>query len=228
MKSRTFMNIPRCKGLMRNAIDIFELVLSGMIVLFGLVRRIAAVMMALLKKAAVIPVIWKTWAFRGENSDLGQTRALGISVLNTDKHHPDLRIFDYISHLALKFLFEAQVEAWISNTIMVGTGEFTDITVKTLKRVRAFISNATPEALQVGENKDFIRVADAMSVAEHRKHASMIAPTTEYIESLRCRAFNSSISMLAISKSPKSSRGFLLTGTQRYGNRNHPCSAKGM
>jgi hypothetical protein len=88
-----------------------------------------------LKPTVVISLMYETWEFREEDLDLHECWKNGIPVLGTNEHHEVLRIFDYIGHLCLKILLEAEIEVFRSKIVLVGDNDFGRNIVETLSTV---------------------------------------------------------------------------------------------
>lgn len=145
----------------------------------GFVRPLDADFLCRLKRGAVIPLMWETWEYRAEDLDLAECRRLEIPVLGTNEHHPDLRIFEYIGHIALKMLFVAEIEVFRSRVVVVGGGEFAEQAVAALSNAGAqvtHIDTGVPEALASAVSKSGLRQADAVVVIEHRSRRMLIGP----------------------------------------------------
>jgi hypothetical protein len=143
----------------------------------GFVRPLNAAFLDQLKKTAAIALMWETWEFRPEDMDIEKCRQLGLAVLGTNEHHPDLRIFDYIGYIALKLLFEAGIEVLDSRVAVLGRGEFADQVLQTLgsARAEAFrISAKSPGERPSDASIEFIKQADAIVIAEHHSRDQLI------------------------------------------------------
>lgn len=150
---------------------------SDIITNLGFVRPLDAAFLGKLKKTAVIALMWETWEFRPEDMDIEKCRQLGLAVLGTNEHHPDLRIFDYIGYIALKLLFEAGIEVLDSRIAVLGQGEFADQVWQTLGSARAEAFRISAKQPGDGLNDasiDFIRQADALVIAEHHSRDQLI------------------------------------------------------
>jgi hypothetical protein len=101
--------------------------------------------------------MYETWEFREEDLDLRECWRRGIPVLGTNEEHSALRIFDYIGHLCLKVLFEAEIEVFRSKILLIGDNRFSRNMVKTLTAVGAAVywmaSARTEEVKQLGGTK---------------------------------------------------------------------------
>jgi len=103
----------------------------------GFLRPIDKDFISHLKPTAVIPLMYETWEFREQDLDLCECWKKGIPVLGTNEEHEALRIFDYIGHLCLKKLYEAEVEVFRSKIVLVGDNRFGKNIVKTLSAAGA-------------------------------------------------------------------------------------------
>jgi hypothetical protein len=145
----------------------------------GFVRPLDADFLRRLKRGAVIPLMWETWEYRAEDLDLAECRRLDIPVLGTNEHHPDLRIFEYIGHVALKLLFVAEIEVFRSRVVVAGGGEFAEQTVAALSNAGAQVTHVDtvePGALASAASKSALRQADAVVVVEHHSRRMLIGP----------------------------------------------------
>ena len=145
----------------------------------GFVRPIDKLFLRRLKSTAVIPLMWETWEYRPADLDLAECRALGIPVLGTNENHPDLLIFRYIGHLALKLLLALDIELFKSKIVVIGSGEFGRHIITVLKAVGAEVSQIQPGRNDMyggGLTTDVFAQCDAVVVADHETHRPLICP----------------------------------------------------
>lgn len=140
----------------------------------GFVRPINAELIGKLKNNVSISLMWETWEFRPQDLDLALCHSLGIPVLGTNEHHPDLKIFSYIGHVVLKLLYGLEIEVFKSNVVIVGSGEFAEEARNTLTK-----AGAIPELIDVGDlstalGKKLIQGADALVLLEHHDRRLLI------------------------------------------------------
>lgn len=90
----------------------------------GFVRPLDKRVIQVLKKTAVIPLMFETWEFRPEDIDLAACRSGGIEVFGTNENYPGLEVFQYSGWLAMKLLFEAQIEVFKSQVIVISSDSF--------------------------------------------------------------------------------------------------------
>jgi hypothetical protein len=143
----------------------------------GFVRPIDSNFLNRLKKSAVIPLMWETWEFRSEDMDIEECRRLEIPVLGTNEHHPDLRIFDYLGYIALKLLFEAEIEILNTKIAILGRGEFADQVYNTLKTARADVHpifQAGGKNSNIEKERNILKQTDALIVVEHHEKKQLI------------------------------------------------------
>lgn len=105
----------------------------------GFVRPINKEFISHLKKPAVISLMYETWEFREQDLDLAESLQRGIPVLGVNEQHHALKIFDYIGHLCMKILFEAELEIFRSKIVVVGDNKFGKNIIKTLATAGADI-----------------------------------------------------------------------------------------
>jgi hypothetical protein len=113
----------------------------------GVLRPINKEFISKLKATAVISLMYETWEFREEDLDLHECWKRGISVLGTNEGHENLRIFEYVGHLCLKILLEAEIEVFRSKIVLVGNNTFGKDIIKTLSAADADVlwMTDTPE-----------------------------------------------------------------------------------
>lgn len=123
----------------------------------GFLRPINKEFISNLKPTAAISLMYETWEFREEDIDLHECWKKGIPILGTNEEHEELRILEYIGHLCLKILLEAEIEVFRSKIALVGDNKFGRNIVKTLSAARAdvfWVTNApSDEVKQLGGTK---------------------------------------------------------------------------
>ena len=163
----------------------------------GFVRPLDKEMLSLLKETAVIPLMWETWEFRSSDLDLEAAREKEICVLGTNEHHHLLKTFDYIGHLALKMLYESEIEVFGSSIVILGCGEFAAITAKTLNSVGSCINWIPTDKHPCPKKiKRAISKADALLVIDHVSGQDLISETSDFIQPTTLSSTNPSISVI--------------------------------
>lgn len=145
--------------------------LADIVTNLGFVRPLDAPFLNKLKSTVVIPLMFETWEYRSEDLDLEECYRLNIPVLGTNEKHPDLQIFKYVGHLALKLLFELDIEVFSSQIIVVGGGEFGLATVNSLQSAGAKVTQIEIEKDQsLADEKihQIISEYDAIVIIEHQ------------------------------------------------------------
>lgn len=141
----------------------------------GFLRPLSGQFLASLSPSVVVPLMFETWEFRASDIDLTECRRLGIPVLGTDEHHPELRIFEYIGHLALKLLYEARIEVFGCEVIVFGSGEFAEQVVTTLRAVHTKVSHLQSRGeLSSDVFKTSFQRSSALIVVEHHDRRELI------------------------------------------------------
>jgi hypothetical protein len=126
--------------------------------------------------------MWETWEYRAEDLDLGECRRLGIPVLGTNEHHSDLRIFEYIGHVAMKLLFALDIEAFRSHLVVIGSGEFAQCVFTTLCDAKAEVTLLNPRIkgiLKSNQARCAFQKADAIVLVEHHSRNELIGTLGE-------------------------------------------------
>ncbi len=99
---------------------------SDIITNTGFVRPIDKHMIQLMKKTAVIPLMWETWEFRNEDLDLKACMEKDIAVLGTNEHHPSLNLFRTIGFKVCKLLFNNGFSVYCDNYLLISSGSYGD------------------------------------------------------------------------------------------------------
>jgi hypothetical protein len=154
--------------------------LADIVTNLGFVRPLDKPFLHRLKPTAVIPLMWETWEYRPQDLDLDECRKMGIPVLGTNEHHPDLQIFQYVGYLVLKLLFELNIEVFRSRIVVVGGGEFGNAVCNSLRAAGAVASQMRPEhgeSLGQQRVRDLLADCDAIAMVEHHCREMLIGPS---------------------------------------------------
>lgn len=143
----------------------------------GFVRPISAEVVAHLKPSAVIPLMYEAWEFRAGDVDLEACHKRGIRVLGTNEDFPGLEVFDYSGWLALKMLFDAQIEGHKSTIVILSSDKFGHV-------IDHFLNQAGASAHLVSDlhaiPKQVWQSADALVVADFTRLNWIIGPGGDY------------------------------------------------
>lgn len=139
----------------------------------GFVRPIDRETVAMMKEAAVVPLMCEAWEFRDGDIDLDACSRSGIAVLATNEDAPGVEVFDFSGPLALKLLFEAGLEVYKSRIVVVSTDKFGAVITRCLRANGADVSTIArldelPAAMLAG--------ADALLVADYCSRDLFIGP----------------------------------------------------
>lgn len=102
--------------------------------------------------------------------------------LGTNEHQPELQIFGYIGQLALKLLFESEIEVFRSRFLVIGSGEFAE---QVLMSVRAAGAQAMPMNPRDANTQFAVALqralpeADAVIIVEHHDRRMLIGDDDE-------------------------------------------------
>lgn len=143
----------------------------------GFVRPLDMALLTRLKPTVAIPLMWETWEFRPADLDLEACRRLGIPVLGTNEHVPELQTIGYIGHLSLKLLFDLDIEIFRSRIVVIGSGEFASVAVTALEGAGAFVVQLVPTSvgrLEYAEAREVLRDLDAVVIVEHHSRTQLI------------------------------------------------------
>lgn len=141
----------------------------------GFVRPLDAAFLGRLKPGASVSLMWETWELRPQDLDIQACHRLGISVLGTNEEHPDLEVFTYLGHVAMKLLFGLDVEVFRSRIVVIGSGKFVASICQTLLKSGAeAVDVVAPERGM--QRHECFREADAILVVEHRIGDLLLGP----------------------------------------------------
>ena len=175
--------------------------LADIVTNLGFVRPLDGPFLMRLKPTAVVPLMFETWEYRPEDLDLAQCRRLGIPVVGTNEHDPNLRIFTYVGHLVLKLLFELDIEVYRSRVVVIGGGEFGGAVVNSLHAAGAEVCQVCTEEgelLQEQHRGNILGSCDAIVVVEHLSRQMIIGPKGQ-ITASELRSINPGVVLVHIS-----------------------------
>jgi hypothetical protein len=101
----------------------------------GFLRPIKGDIITKLKKTAVIPLMWETWEFREGEIDIEACQKALIPIIGTNEHFKDADMFAYPGMLALKLLFQSNLEVACNKFILLGGGLTGKLIAKTFKNI---------------------------------------------------------------------------------------------
>lgn len=139
----------------------------------GFVRPIDADVAAAMKPTAVVPLMCEGWEIRPGDVDLAACRARGIPVLSTNEDYPGLEVFAYSGWLALKMLFDAQIEVHKSRLAVVSSDKFGPVIADRLDRADAVV-RLLPHLR--GVPAAALADLDALIVADYTRDDQIIGP----------------------------------------------------
>ncbi len=85
----------------------------------GFLRPISRRRIEQMRSTAVIPLMWETWEFRGEDIDIRAAQERGIAVIGTNEGGR-LDLLRYIGMMALKLMLELGLEVHKSRIALIG------------------------------------------------------------------------------------------------------------
>ncbi len=147
----------------------------------GFVRPIDAAFVSRLRSAAAVSLMCEPWEVRPEDVDVTACRAAGIAVLGTDERDPRLRTFDFVGLLALKLLFELEVEALFARVVVFSSEPFLGPIERALRATGAEVTVVDVTAGEAPCDEAVLAActaADAIVVAEHRDRMTLVGGAT--------------------------------------------------
>ena len=148
----------------------------------GFVRPIDAAAVAAMKPTAVVPLMWETWEYRGDDLDFDACRERGILVLGTRESGPPCDMRPYSGRLALKLLGELDVRPPGRRVVLLGGHETTGVAIRRMLiesgiDVTWFAEEdqAIPYQRLASHLERFARDYDALLVAEHEHPIRLLA-----------------------------------------------------
>lgn len=130
----------------------------------GFLRPINQKFISQMKKTAVIPLMYELWELRKSDIDLKMAREKGIIIAGTNEDAPCLEVFNFVKPLILKILFEAGLEIYQNNYLLLSDDKFGKKISEVLKTLGANIfqykPNLTIDLEKLPSRLDGIIVAD--------------------------------------------------------------------
>lgn len=130
----------------------------------GFVRPIDKYTIDKLKNDAVIPYMCESWEVRKEDVDVDYCREKGILVLGTNENYPGLDVFNFSGALALKMLFDADIEVFKSKIVIVSGDNFGKIIFNALSKLNSDVILLKELS---NENYSCLKNADALVIADY-------------------------------------------------------------
>jgi hypothetical protein len=127
----------------------------------GFLRPISRGILEKLSPHAAVSLMWEPWEFRADEIDCDALDELGIPLIATNEHHPEVRTFEYLGPTIGRLLFDAGIEIVNSRLVVIASDPFGAAIEKWLKSsgaavTRASVATVDPDGL------------DALVIAEHR------------------------------------------------------------
>ena len=88
----------------------------------GFVRPIDRLMIKAMKPTAVVPLMYESWEFKPTDIDIEECIKNGILVMGTNEKSYFGDLFPTLGYLALKMLFDADIEVYGSRVLILGNG----------------------------------------------------------------------------------------------------------
>lgn len=135
----------------------------------GSVRPLNKNLLTRLKREAVISYMCEAWEVRPGDVDIEFCRERGIPLAGVWENHPDLMIFSGCGPLSAKLCFEAGMEVYQNNILVLSGDKFGKVALETFRSMgAASVTVLAPELLEETDlsGYDFLFIADYSSEAE--------------------------------------------------------------
>jgi hypothetical protein len=126
----------------------------------GHVRPIDAEMVASMKPAAVVPLMFEAWEFRAGDVDLPACRRHGVPVAGTNESHPAVDVTAFLGLLAVRLLMQAGIAVPRSRLVLCCDNPFRPFLTRQLTQAGASVTCV--ERLEDGTES---AVTDALLIA---------------------------------------------------------------
>jgi hypothetical protein len=156
-----------------------RIALADIVTNLGFVRPMDGAFLRRLKRTAVIPLMFETWEYRSEDLDFNECRRLKIPVAGTNESDDRLQIFSYIGKIAIKLLFELNIEVFRSLIVVVGGEYFGTPICNTLVSAGAYVHQIdvnSGETLESPSAREAFKNAEAIVIADHQSKKMLIGP----------------------------------------------------
>jgi hypothetical protein len=103
----------------------------------GFIRPIDKDFIKLLQRSAVVSYMCEAWEIRPTDVDIDFCKQRNIPVAGVWENHPELLIFDGCGLLSLKLCFEAGLEIYQNNILVISSDKFGAVASKAFKKAGA-------------------------------------------------------------------------------------------
>jgi hypothetical protein len=138
----------------------------------GFVRPIDRNFISSMKSSAVITLMCEPWELRKKDVDLISCKERGILVMGTNEDAPELKVFDYVGLLCLKMLFDAELEVYQNNFLVISNDKFGKVITKCLVSEGANVLHIGLDLTSL-EDIEFDRL-DAIIVADYTFNETIV------------------------------------------------------
>jgi|LGVF01.1.fsa_nt_gb hypothetical protein len=141
---------------------------ANIITNLGFVRPLDKNFVRMMNEKAVIPYMCEAWEYRAGDIDIKTCESKNIPVMATNEDYLGLKVFDFCGTLAIKMLFELQIEVYKSKIVVVSGDNFGKVIKKYLKTIGAdayLIENLKSEA-----SRRYLGNSDALVVADYKNN----------------------------------------------------------
>ena len=101
----------------------------------GMLRPLDAELLTWIGGQSVVPYMCEAWEVRPQDVDFDVCRNLGIPVMATDEDAPGIDVFSHSGMLAVKMLFDANLEVVGNRIAVLGSDKFGPVIMSAINRV---------------------------------------------------------------------------------------------
>ncbi len=166
---------------------------SDIITNLGFVRPINKDDIDKMKPSAVIPYMCEAWEVRDGDVDIDYCREKGIKVMGTNENYTGLDVFNFSGSLALKMLFDAGIEVYKSNIVILSNDKFGNVIFNSLVNAGA---NVILLKELTRENIDYLHGADALMVADYTSEKYFIGKNNVLLTGERLKRLSPHVTVI--------------------------------
>lgn len=138
----------------------------------GFLRPLDKQKLSLLKKEAVISLMYEAWELRESDIDVNYVHKTGVKLAGVWEDHPDLSVFRHVGVLGVKMALEAGYEIYGNDIVVWSNDNFGTLIEREFKSLGARSVKLTTsfDVLSKGfENVDFVFICDYDESREYGK-----------------------------------------------------------
>lgn len=150
---------------------------ANIITNLGAIRPINKEFIDLMGKNSVISYMCESWEIRPNDVDISYCKSLNIPIAGVWENHPSLQIFDACGTLALKLCFEAGLEIYQNNILVVSSDKFGVVAANAFTSLRA----SKVEIIRPEQIDDYdLSIFDLIFIADYKYDKEIINNRLEF------------------------------------------------